>query len=480
MGRAGTDMAKEIQWSRFLAPDAKPSPGEQLGLVVRLSIPVILAEISSTIMSYADSAMVGSLGAAATASVGLVATTTWLFNGMGMCIVTGFSIQIAQLLGAGRLRQVQSVMRQAMMVCTAIGLLFAAAAAGISGFLPVWLGGGPEVCAGASRYFFIYGCGLPAVLLRQAGGSMLQCSGDMKTPSALNILMCVMNVGFNAFFIFPTRTVAVRGMRFTMYGLGTGVAGAALGTVMSEAVTMTLMMYFVCRRSPVLRLEKGIPWRLERGCMRTTVRLAVPIALERVTTSLAQIAGTKIVSPLGTTAVAANSLAVTAEGFCYMPGYGMAAATTTLVGQSIGAGRRDQAKRFAWLSVGVGVGVMTCTGVLMYIAAPWIFSMLTPDPAVQTLGAAVLRIEAFAEPLFAASIVAAGALRGAGDTLVPSIMELGSMWGVRIPLAMMLVGPLGLHGVWTAMCTDLCIRGLLFLLRMYRGRWLEIQTISAV
>ncbi len=111
MGRAGTDMAKEIQWSRFLAPDAKPSPGEQLGLVVRLSIPVILAEISSTVMSYADSAMVGSLGAAATASVGLVATTTWLFNGMGMCIVTGFSIQIAQLLGAGRLRQVQSVMR---------------------------------------------------------------------------------------------------------------------------------------------------------------------------------------------------------------------------------------------------------------------------------------------------------------------------------------------------------------------------------
>ena len=154
-------MAKEIQWSRFLAPDAKPSPGEQLGLVVRLSIPIILAEISSTVMSYADSAMVGSLGAAATASVGLVATTTWLFNGMGMCIVTGFSIQIAQLLGAGRLRQVQSVMRQAMMVCTAIGLLFAAAAAGISGFLPVWLGGGPEVCAGASRYFFIYGCGLP-------------------------------------------------------------------------------------------------------------------------------------------------------------------------------------------------------------------------------------------------------------------------------------------------------------------------------
>ena len=472
-------MAKEIQWSRFLAPDSNPALGEQMGLVVRLSIPIILAEISSTVMSYVDSAMVGSLGAAATASVGLVASSTWLFSGMGMCMVTGFSIQIAQLIGAGRLRQVQSVMRQAMMVSVGVGLFFAAIAAAVSGKLPIWLGGAPEVCAGSSRYFFIYGCGLPVVLLRQAGGSMLQCSGDMKTPSALNILMCCMNVVFNAFFIFPTRVVTLLGMDLTIFGVGMGVAGAALGTVMSETVTTILMLYFVCLRSPVLKLVKGVPWRLEQNCMMTTVRLAVPIALERVTTSLAQIAGTKIVSPLGTTAVAANSLAVTAEGFCYMPGYGMAAAATTLVGQSMGAERRDQARRFAWLSVALGVGVMTCTGILMYIAAPWIFSMLTPDAGVRTLGAQVLRIEAFAEPLFAASIVAAGALRGAGDTLVPSVMELGSMWGVRITLAMLLVGPFGLHGVWMAMCTELCVRGLLFLVRMYRGKWLEIRTISA-
>ncbi len=472
-------MAKEIQWSRFLGPDAKPTLGEQMNLVVRLSVPIILAEISSTVMSYVDSAMVGSLGAAATASVGLVASSTWLFNGMGMCMVTGFSIQIAQLIGAGRLRQVQSVMRQAMMVAVGVGLLFAALAVGISGVLPVWLGGEPDVCAGSSRYFFIYGCGLPVVLLRQAGGSMLQCSGDMRTPSALNILMCCMNVVFNSLFIFPTRTVTLLGADLTFFGAGIGVAGAALGTVVSEIVTTILMMYFVCLRSPVLRLEKGIPWRLERKCMTTTIRLAIPIALERVTTSLAQIAGTRIVAPLGTTAVAANALAVTAEGFCYMPGYGMAAAATTLVGQSIGAERRDQAKRFAWLSVGLGVGVMTGTGVLMYIAAPWIFSMLTPDGAVQTLGAAVLRIEAFAEPLFAASIVAAGALRGAGDTLIPSIIELGSMWGVRITLALLLVGPLGLHGVWIAMCVELCVRGLLFLLRMLRGRWLEMRAVCA-
>ena len=176
-------MAKEIQWSRFLGPDAKPTLGEQMNLVVRLSVPIILAEISSTVMSYVDSAMVGSLGAAATASVGLVATTTWLFNGMGMCMVTGFSIQIAQLIGAGRLRQVQSVMRQAMMVAVGVGLLFAALAVGISGVLPVWLGGEPDVCAGSSRYFFIYGCGLPVVLLRGEVCSNAAATCGLPAPS---------------------------------------------------------------------------------------------------------------------------------------------------------------------------------------------------------------------------------------------------------------------------------------------------------
>ena len=125
-----------------------------------------------------------------------------------------------------------------------------------------------------------------------------------------------------------------------------------------------------------------------------------------------------------------------------MPGYGIASAATTLVGQSIGAGRKDLSRRFAYLSVALGMGIMAFTGALMFLLAPWMFSLLTPDPAIQALGSQVLRIEAFAEPLFAASIVAAGALRGAGDTLA-------------------------------AMCGELCIRGILFLIRLVRGKWLE-------
>ena len=466
-------MTKEIDWSLYLHPDASPSFPQQLALVLRLSVPAVLAEISSIAMQYIDAAMVGSLGANATAAIGLVASTTWLFGGICVSAAAGFSVQIAHFIGAGRREEAQSVVRQGLMAAVAVGLLMGILGAGISSGLPRWLQGAPDVCPDASRYFLIYSCALPFSLLRQAAGSMLQCSGDMRTPSALNILLCVLDVLFNSLFIFPARTVAALGMTAVLPGAGLGVAGAALGTALSEVVTALLMVFFLCFRSPALCLEKGVPWRMEKRCLYTAARLALPMAAERIVLGGAHVAATRIVAPLGTVAVASDSLAVTVEGFCYMPGYGIASAATTLVGQSIGAGRKDLSRRFAYLSTALGMGIMALTGALMYLLAPWLFSLLTPDPAIQALGSQVLRIEAFAEPLFAASIVAAGALRGAGDTLAPSVMNLVSMWGVRLTAAMALAPRFGLPGVWTAMCGELCVRGILFLVRLGRGKWLE-------
>lgn len=471
-------MAREIDWDLYLRPDASVRLWQQMGLVLRLSVPAILAEISSIAMQYIDAAMVGSLGANATAAIGLVASTTWLFGGICVSAAAGFSVQIAQLIGAGRREEAQSVVRQGLMAAIAIGLVMGALGAGISAGLPLWLHGAADVCPDASRYFLIFSCALPFSLLRQASGSMLQCSGDMRTPSTLNILLCALDVAFNFFLIFPARTAVVLGASLAIPGAGLGVTGAALGTALSEAVTSVLMTLFLCFRSPALHLVKGVPWRLEERCLRTAARLALPMAAERIVLGGAHIAQTRIVAPLGTAAVAADALAVTAEGFCYMPGYGIASAATTLVGQSVGAGRKDLSRRFAYLSTALGMGIMALTGALMFLLAPWLFSLLTPDPAIQALGSRVLRIEAFAEPLFAASIVAAGALRGAGDTLAPSVMNLVSMWGVRLTAAALLAPRFGLPGVWAAMCGELCVRGVLFLIRLARGKWLEGKVVE--
>ena len=134
---------------------------------------------------------------------------------------------------------------------------------------------------------------------------------------------------------------------------------------------------------------------------------------------------------------------------------------------------KEAARRYADTAVLMGVTVMMLAGAILYAAAPAIFAMLTPDERVRELGVTVLRIEAFAEPLYGASIVCSGAMRGAGDTLIPSIMNLASMWGVRIPLGFILVRRIGLAGYWIAMATELCFRGIIFLIRMLRGGWLK-------
>lgn len=313
----------------------------QMGKVIALSVPAILAELSSMAMQYIDSAMVGSLGAQASASIGLVSTSTWLLSGLCISIASGFSVQTAQLIGAKREAEARDVLRQSFVVALLFGMTLMALGVFISAALPVWLGGDPSIRADASRYFLIYACAMPAVQMRQLSGSMLQCSGNMRTPSILNALMCGLDVVFNGLLIFDQLSIPLLGIKIP--GMGLGVAGAAFGTALAEYVTACLMVSAVCFGSPLLRLRSGGSWRLRRACMARAARIAVPMAFEHSVMCGAQIASTRIVAPLGTVSIAANSLAVTAESLCYMPGYGIATAATTLVGQSIGAGRRDLA-----------------------------------------------------------------------------------------------------------------------------------------
>ena len=445
---------------------------QRLRLVLMLSIPSILAQTASVIMGYIDAAMVGRLGAEASASISLVSTSTWLFGGMCGAVASGFSIQAGYHIGAGRISEARHVMRQGLICAGLLSVCLAFAGTAVSGVLPGWLGGAPEIRKDASAYFLIYVLSLPVVQMNRLAGSLLQSSGNMRTPGILNILMCAEDIVFNTLLIFPSVELPV-GSGIRIPGAGLGVAGAALGTAAAQLVTAVLMLGILCLRSPVFRLRRGEDWRLEKGCVGRAVRLGAPIGWENLMMCGAMVATTRVVAPLGTVAIAANGFAVSAESLCYMPGYGIADAAATLSGQSLGAGRKELTRKFSRLSVKMGVLVMAAAGALMFAAAPLVMSFLTPVREVQDAGIGLLRIEAFAEPLYGASIVAAGALRGVGDTLVPSIMNFGSIWLVRLPLAIFLSARIGLEGVWIAMCLELCFRGIIFLSRLYRGKWLE-------
>lgn len=443
---------------------------DQMLLAFLLSIPSMLAQLTHIVMQYIDASMVGSLGKEASASIGLVSTTIWLFGSLASAINVGFYVQVAHRIGAGDFSGARNVLRQSFISCMLFAFTLLAIGFSISPYLPYWLGGNEDINVDATLYFMFYSLCLPFAQLNSLCSGMLRCSGNMHIPSILNIGMCILDVIFNWFLIFPSHQI----FGITIPGAGLGVKGAILGTAAAFVIISLIMCYFTTIRSKELNLlqDKGsfIP---QRDTLRKALKISLPLAVEHAIICGAQITSTLIVAPLGTIAIAANSFGIIVEALCYMPGYGIADAATTLVGQSLGAKRKKLARSFGNITVGMGVAVMTALGIIMYITAPSLMTLMTPDISVQHLTAQILRIEAFAEPMFAASIVCYGVFVGAGDTLIPCTMNLGSMWVVRITLAVLLASTMGLQGVWIAMAIELCFRGFIFLLRLRTDSWMK-------
>lgn len=446
---------------------------EKLRLTVLLSLPAMVAQFSSVAMQIIDAAMLGHLGTKESAAVGLVSTTIWLFGGLCSAFAAGFSVQVAHYVGAEDLRGARNIIRQGLFSGLVFSLLLALIGLFIAPHLPVWLGADKEIHAGASEYFSIVAAALPVLEINMLAAGSLRCSGNIKIPSFLNALMCVLDVIFNYLFIF-------------VFHMGT--AGAAYGTFLAYAITMSLMIYFMTAKDQQLRFSLDTElmgkWNFTRyiptkNTMKRAFTIGSPISLERGVMCGAQIAITGIIAPLGSVAIAANTFGINIESVCYMPGYGISEAATTLVGQSLGAKRKDLMRSFAWISVCLGMAIMALMGILMAVFAPEMMQMVTTDNGVVELGAEVLRIEAWAEPMFAASIVAYGAFVGSGKTLVPSLMNLGSIWIVRLTLALLLASSMGLQGVWIAMCIELCWRGAAFLFRLRGRSWSNISMEEA-
>lgn len=454
----------------ILHSSQKATLKDRLLVVASLSWPAIMAQLSSILMEYIDASMVGSLGAAASASIGLVATSTWLFWGMGGALATGFAVQVAHYIGARKDDNARDVFRQSVIAVTILGIVMLTIGASVSTWLPIWLGGNSDICTAASAYFLIVSLSLPFCYLTYLCSGMLRCSGNMLVPGLTNVLMCILDVIFNFFLIFDTRTI----LGVEVPGAGLGVSGAALGTGLAQLVAGVFLLWFIMSKSSVLNFRNTkFTLRLSGRTIHRALVIGAPIAAERIMMCGAQIITTIIVAPLGTAAIAANAFGVTAESLCYMPGYGISEAAQTLSGQSLGAGRKDLTKGFGQITIILGIIVMTVMGVLMWLGAPFMMSILTPVESVRALGVSALRIEAFAEPMFAAAIVTYGVMVGAGYTFVPACINLGSIWVVRLTLAALLAPVMGLNGVWLAMCIELCVRGTLFLITFAKVNWMK-------
>jgi putative MATE family efflux protein len=441
-----------------------------------LAWPVILDQSFHTMVQYVDSAMVGSLGAVATAAVAANSSTIWLVNGMMYAFGAAFAVLAARQIGAKDSEAVHHTVRQSLLAIIGLSLLVATVMLQVAPRLPYWIGVAPDVAPEAATYMWYIALAYPFMILFMFMGNLIRSSGDTRTPLISNILTNIVNIAGNFFLIFPTRTMSLFGFEFIMPGAGLGVKGAAIGTAGATVLSALILLgVLIFKDSPLRTPFRGVSWRIDWKVMRQVFRLGTPLAMERATLSIGQIVLTILVTRIGTVSLAAHHLAITAESITYMPVSGFSMAATTLVAQSLGAQKREMALDFALRCLRWGIMLMSGTGILMYIFSMQLMGFFTNDIAVIVLGSRVLRIEAFAQPFFAMSIVIGGILRGAGDTKWPFINSLIGMWLVRLlPASILILGfGFGLEAAWGCMVADLVVRGSLNYYRYRRGQWID-------
>ena len=336
--------------------------------VLKLSWPAILEQIAFTILNFADTAMVGILGAACTAAVGIISPVLWLTNGLIAAVSVGLSVQVAHAVGAEDYDQGQKVIRQSMSAALLTGALLSLIALILPPVLPPLLGAAPAVAPLAQNYMWYISFSMLFNSVEVVFAAILRCMGNTRAPMTANLIAIFLNIVLNFLFIYPARTVVWQGQSVFIPGLGMGVAGAALGTVLSIAVAAALVLYTIASGRAgdglVLRWE-GFRTLLQfdRAILRRAADLGIPVALERATMALGQVAYIRIVATMGTIAVASHHLAVQAESLSYLPAFGFSVAATTLVGQAVGARLKEEAKRFGDIAANMGLICMSITGV---------------------------------------------------------------------------------------------------------------------
>ena len=443
--------------------------------VLRLAWPCILENLTVIMISFIDAAMIGVLGPAATAAVGVNASPSWLLSGVVQALGVGGTALVARLIGAGEKEEAGRVSGLVLHMAALLSLFLTVLMLIGAPIVPVIMNADPSIRQDAISYMRYLALGFLLHYTGIAAGALTRGAGDTRTPMIAGLISNGMNVVLNFFFIYEPRTISVLGLSFSVWGAGLGVRGAAAASALATGFSGLFLLLALCRKNSVLKVRWRTKWDGE--VVRRVLRVAYPAALERAAINLGQMMFARMVSSVGVAAFAAHNQSIQVESLGYMPAFGFSAAATTLVGQRLGAGSPEEAKQYGSRSAILCLALLTLVGVFMFAFAPFLISLLTPDAEVRRIGTMLIRICAFEQPFNALSIVFSGALRGAGDTKVPFLYALISMWGVRILLAFLLGTALGfgVAGFWWAMVADLGVRSLLLALRFRQGKWIHAK-----
>ena len=431
--------------------------------VLRLAIPSAGETMLHMLVMLVITYLVGHLGPASLAAVGLSwqisLTVMILFTAIG----TGATALIARMVGAEDWVGANRVVRQAFLVAFGAGLAATLVFVCFAESLLVLMGAEGDVLTQGVDFLRAVSSVFIVSAIMFIGHACMRGAGDMRRPLLITIVVNLLNVGVawvlvNGVGPFPAL----------------GVFGAGVGSSIGRAAGGLLVFVILLRGRAGLRLQwgEGFDWSL----IRRMARIGLPAAVDQVAHRLGMLVFVRTIAALGTVSFAAHQIALNAESTSFMPGWGFAIAATTLVGQGLGARDARRSERDAMLAFYIALAFMSVMGVAFIIFAPQIIGIFTEDADVIVAGSTPLRVIGLVQPLLAAMMVFSGALRGAGDTITPMLVNAGSVWLIRVPGCLLVTLWLGwgLTGVWAVMGLDLAVRGTVMFVQFRRGRWKKL------
>ncbi len=439
-----------------------------IGSVIRLAWPVVVQQVSFSMVQLVDTALVGHLGEDALAGVRVAGQIFW-FSQAGMVAVgIGSTAIIARRVGAGQPEEASRTLRNAMIMAFLWGVSMGLLMWFIGGWGVGMLGAEPEAKHQGTVFLKAAAVGMPFWSLIYAGNASLQGAGDTRMPMIIGILINIANVLIAYALIngpgpFP---------KLDVLGSGAGFSGAAI----IGGVLVLLVLTFGGR---VIRWSPWEALRFDAADARRVLDVGIPAGLEQIQFNVAFMIYTRIIASLGTAALAAHGVTLAIQSLTFNVGFALSVATTALVGQSLGARRPDLAEKSTYLTMRYSLLFMCALGVVMMVLGSQITGVFVGGKdadEVIDIGTKLLFIFAFAMPGLAISLSLGGALRGAGDTRAVLAIMAGTTWIVRLVPAYLLAITfgLGVPGAWMAAIMDINTRAALMWLRFRMGRWKRI------
>jgi putative MATE family efflux protein len=433
--------------------------------ILGLAWPASLDNLLQTFTYTADMIMVGRLGAASLAAVGLGGQVLFLFQSIMIAVTAGTVAMVARSIGEKDENKARKVLEQSLFFGACVALVLTPFLSFFAKDILHIYRAEESLLLISAEYLEITVFGTAFIFVVLASAQALRGAGDTKTPLVISSIINGTNIFLNYVFIFGKLGFEPMGVR-----------GAALGTTSAYVVGATLYIILLLRKQLKLYISfRGFSPDTE--IIKRVLDIGSPAALEQLAIQIGFLVYMIIITSFGTVSIAAHQIGLRIQSFAFMPGFGFAIAATALVGQNLGAKKPKEAEKSGWEACKLAIALMVCVGVITFVFARNIAGIFVTDEAVIDKAVIFIRILAFGMPGIGTHFTIGGALRGAGDTKWPLYASAAGLYGFRIPLALGLgfVIGMGVIGAWIAMVVEYTVRASFVAFRFSRGGWKKIK-----